>query len=124
MKNEEVIELIHQNGVGQNIQCFFTSKIDGKDKGNKSLISNYKYQKGLIKIYIEKDQFREHEKNLAKHPYCELFIKQEFKSYVFEVKLFCKFFKVENQFIYIKVFNIKYFDDQGKEVSQRFSLND
>ena len=74
MNIDEVLQIVHQNGIGQNIKCFFSSENkNGKD--HMSLINNYKYNKGTVKIYVDRFSFKEHEKNLITFPDCELLIK-------------------------------------------------
>ncbi|MEI7765553.1 MAG: hypothetical protein WCI93_03130 [bacterium] len=124
MKTNEVFQLIHQNGIGQNIRCFFSSEDIKNKKDHMSLIHNYKYREGMIKVCLDKFHLKEHLKNLIEFPECELLLKENKGQQSTTVFLFCKFLKVENNFIYVRVFNIKYFDDEGKAVNQRVQVND
>lgn len=81
MKIEEVTSLIHQNGVGQNIRCFFISENTKSDKDYMSLINNYKYNDGVIKIYLDRSSFQNHEKILIQFPVCEVLIKENKNKY-------------------------------------------
>lgn len=122
MTNEEVFELIHRNGIGEDIQCSFISKgINNKDYV--SIVSNYKYQKGEIKIYVDRYHMREHEKNLAKKPYGELLIHKDESKRSISLRLFCKIYKIEDRFIHAKALNVKYPNDENIEVTQRILSN-
>ena len=122
MKIEEVLQIIHQNGVGDAIKCFFISKNISKND-YKSEIINYKYQKGLIKIFMDRFHAQMHEKNLVKSPFCELLIEYNEPKQLITLRLSCKFSKIEDRCIYVKVLNIKYLDDNGEKVSQRILSN-
>jgi len=116
MKTEEVENLIHQNGIGQNIRCFFISENTKNGKDFMSHVNNYKYNNGIIKIYMDRSSFLNHEKILDQFPICELLVKEKKGKQSNTIKLFCKFFKSENQLIFVKLLGVKYVDDEGKEV--------
>lgn len=122
MKKDEVFELIHQNGIGQNIECSFSSK----GKNNEyciSAVNNYKYQNGLIKMYIDRFHMQKYEKNLTKHLYGVLTILKEDNCKNIILKLSCRYLKVDDKFIHAEVLSVKYIDDEGKEVNQRIITN-
>lgn len=122
MRIDEVFKLIHQNGVGQKIKCSFSSR-DIDKIVYVSSVDNYKYQNGLIKIYVDKNHIKLHEKNLTQSPYGELLIKEDERSGQIILTLFCKFIKVEDRFIYVKALNVKYLDDDNKQMNQRILGN-
>jgi hypothetical protein len=122
METEEVFDLIHQNGIGKNITCFFcTNTLDGG--GYMSEINNYKYHKGQIKISLNRVELQKHEKNLAKCPDCELLIKKEESKFAITVQIFCKFIEIESRFIFVRAFRLKYFDSEGLEINKKIPSN-
>ena len=122
MKIDEVFRLIHQNGIGQNIECFFNTKGLNNNIFS-SLVNNYKYQNGVLKIYIERSRIKLHEKNLTMSSYCELLIKQNEGTKSISLRLFCKVIKIDERFIHAKALNVKYLDDDDKEVKQSILSN-
>ena len=124
MKIEEVYELIIQNGIGHNIRCFFSSTEIERNKDHMSIINNYKHHKGVLKLYLDRFHFEEHSKVLAKYPDCELLIKRDNSEQSDTIRVFCKFLRTDNQFIYARIFKVKYIDDFGKEVSKSIMLDD
>jgi hypothetical protein len=122
MKKEEVLEIIRQNGIGQNIRCYLSSENTRNGKDFMSSINNYKYNNGVIKMYIDRFSFQEHEKNFRQFHNCELLIKEDKNKQSNTIKLFCKFLKIENQLIYVQVLSIKYLDDDKKEITIKNNL--
>lgn len=122
MNNEEALELIHQNGIGQNVECFFSSENARTQRDYMSLVNHYKYHNGILNnIEIDKSHFLEHEKNLTSLPDCELLIKRKDHGQIETVTLFCKFLEVKNQRIVARVFCYKYFD-AGKEIRHKVQI--
>ena len=122
MKTYEVFRLIHQNGIGQNIECFFNTKGPNNNIFS-SMVNNYKYQNGIIKIYIERSRIKLHENNLAKSSYGELLIKENEAMKSNSLRLFCKVIKIDERFIHAKALNVKYLDDDNREVKQSILSN-
>ena len=122
MNTQEVFQIIHQNGIGQNIRCFFSSENKEDERRDRmSIINNYKYQNGIIKLYVDNFHFKEHEKNLIIYPNCEFLINKEQGKQLVSIRLFCKFVETENQYIYVRISNIKYTDDTGKIVTEKIN---
>ena len=119
MNRKEVLELIHQNGVGEDIECSLGSKSDGNHVNFWSSIYNYKYNKGFIKAHLDKNNHIEHEKNLKNFSYCEFIIKRAGK-YPCDVCLYCSFIRSEENSIHLRIFKIKYRNEQDKEVTVKY----
>ena len=121
---EKALEFVHQNGVGNNIKCFFTTyrDIEG-EKEHMSIVNQYKYNKGLVKIYVQVFDLKEHEKNLVgyRDQTCELFIKDINNSQLFVI-LFCKFLNIKNRFIYVRAFGLRYKDNEEREINYKIKL--
>jgi hypothetical protein len=108
MNVDQMFEIIRQNGVGQNIECFFSSENESTGKPFMCKIHNYKYHKGILKLYMDQYGFQEHGKILEKFPNCELLIKQKHEETVTSIIIFCKFEKTDKRFIYVRAYNVKY----------------
>ncbi len=121
MRKEEVFEIIHQNGVGQNIKCFFSSRGLSKES-HVSIVNNYKYQKGLIKISVDRFNIKIHKSNFAESYNCELLIKKDDGLNLITLRLFCHFIFIDDKSIHVKALNVKYLDD-NKEITQRILSN-
>jgi hypothetical protein len=119
MKLDEAMYLIHQNGIGQNIECFFVSK-GADNKEYSSIVVNYKYQKGQIKIYLDRYQLKMHSQNLVKSPYFEFRIKEKNSSIL---RLMCRSSLIEDKFIHASVLKVKYQNDDGEEIYHRIITN-
>ena len=119
MNIKEALEIVHQNGIGQDTRCFLVSFGTTENKDCITLINNYKYNKCLIKIYVNQDSLLRHEKNFleAPNPHCELLIKKSYNKEVITIKLFCKFINIENRLIHVEAKNIKY-PDEKKEINK------
>jgi hypothetical protein len=124
MKTEEVLELIHQNGVGQNIRCSLISENHEDDEEYISTIYNYKYNKGVINIYLDELHLKEHQKNLTRYLNCELFVykQQKDKQSTMVLEMDCKLLRIEPKHIFVRILSVKYVDDCGKEVRQQISF--
>lgn len=123
MKIEEVLETVRQNGIGGSIRCFFISEDDRSDNGHMSQVNNYKYHDGCLKIYIDQYHLKEHEKYLVRTPDCQLLINKSNGNSTLTIKLFCKFVKIEKQFIYTRVFSIEYPNDEGLKTRHKVMTN-
>jgi len=123
MDKNQVSELIRRNGKGQDIRCFLISEDKAKDKSHMCSINNYIYTDKEIKVYMDRFHFEEHQKILTKFPSCKLLINKDEKNQTVTVTVFCKFTKVENQFIYIRPFSVEYLDDEDKKASYKISAN-
>ena len=124
MNNEEALELIHQNGIGQNVECFFSSENPRRGTDYMSKVNHYKYHNGILNsIEIDRSHLLEHEKNLTALPDCELLIKKKERGQIETVTLFCKFLGVKNQRIIARVFSYKFFDN-GKEIRHKVQIGE
>ncbi|MFA6386461.1 MAG: hypothetical protein WCW04_01695 [Candidatus Paceibacterota bacterium] len=118
---DEVFYLIQQSGIGQSIECTFVSRSDNKEYISE--VVNYKYHKGIIKVYLGNYHLRMHEKNLARSPYCEFLIKEIGKKQTFSLKLSSRFLSKEEKSIHISVLKVEYKDDYGEELTFRVITN-
>jgi len=119
MNINEALEIVHRNGTGRDLRCFLISFGDTEEeKDCISLINNYKYNKGVIKISIDQCSLQKHEKNLSENSGCEILIKKDGKQ-IITVKLFCKFIHIEDKHIFVEAKNIKYPDDEERETTCR-----
>ncbi|NVN97026.1 hypothetical protein HXX01_02220 [Candidatus Nomurabacteria bacterium] len=121
MTKNDVLYLIQQNGVGQNIECTFVSRGDGKEYISK--VVNYKYNKGVIKVYLGNYNLKMHEKNLVKSSYCEFYIKEIGKKQTFALKLSSRLSSIEEKSVHISVLWVEYKDYYGEEITFRVVTN-
>ncbi len=119
MKTEEVLNLIHQNGAGQDIECVLGSKSNGNAIDFHSKIHNYKINKNFLKVFLDKFNYEKHKDNLSKNSLCEIVIKRIGK-YSCEICLHCVFMKAEDNMIYTRVFNVSYIDDGGQKIKTKY----
>jgi hypothetical protein len=120
MNTQEVFRLIRQNGIGQNVRCFFISEDFEKNKDHMSLVNHYKHRNknNVIKIHMDRFHLQEHQKNLIKFPNCELLIKEDKNGQATTIRLFCKFIEIEDSFVFVRAFKIKYLNPEKKEINQ------
>jgi len=121
MTKDEVLYLIQQSGVGQSIECTFVSRSDNKEYTSE--VVNYKYHKGVVKVYLGNYHLKMHERNLAKSPYCEFRIKETGKKQAFFLKLSSRFLSKEEKSIHISVLKVEYNDEYGEEITFRVITN-
>jgi hypothetical protein len=119
MNTDQLFELIRQNGIGQNIKCLFSSEDEIKEKDFVCTIHNYKYNDKTLKIYMDQYGIQEHKRILEKFPNCRLLIQKKEEKQTTNVTLFCKFVKAEKKFIYVRIYNIKYPDDNEKTADSK-----
>lgn len=127
MKIEEVLELIHRNGSGQDIVYSFISEDRTNEIELISTIYNYKYneKEGILSIYVEEEHFSKHNVNLITYPNCKLCISKRYadKTSTMLAEIDCKFLDAKPKHIFVRILNIKYKDDEGQEVKKKIMVN-
>lgn len=120
MNREHAFEIIHQKGTGYFLRCFLIVENDNTDDSKISLINNYKYSRGIFRIYLNFHDLQQFEKLLTLNPYCRLLIKKDESKKTLTLEVYCKFIKVENQLIHICFKKLKYTSDEGTEIIEKF----
>lgn len=121
MTKDEVLYLIHQSGIGQDIECTFVSRSDNKEYISE--VVNYKYHKGVIKVYLGNYPLRMHEKNLAKSHYCDFHINGTKEKNSFTLNLSCRLLSKEEKSFHLSVLKVEYKDDYDGKITFRVVTN-